>query len=77
MSPQRTRAGRACFAFNATSTGHPVAGATVRFAHRTARTSRAGRATICVTLHRGTYRASATKAGFRPVHGVSILACAT
>ncbi len=64
--PRRARAGRACFAFNATSTGHPVAGATVRFAHRTARTSRAGKATICVTLHRGTYRSSATEAGFRP-----------
>jgi hypothetical protein len=76
VSPQLTRAGRACFAFNATSTGHPVPGATVRFAQRTVRTSRAGRATICVTLHRGTYRPSATKAGFRPTRGTVIASAA-
>ncbi|MBV9915471.1 MAG: fibronectin type III domain-containing protein [Solirubrobacterales bacterium] len=66
VSPHRIRAGRACFAFNVTSIGHPVAGATVRLAYRTARTSGAGKAKICVTLHRGTYRPSATKTGFRP-----------
>ena len=41
VSPRRTQAAmRACFTFKAASTEHPVAGATVRFAHHTARTSR-------------------------------------
>ena len=55
----------ACFAFKASSNGHLVAGATVRFANHTARTSRAGKATICLTLQQGTYHAAATKAGYR------------
>jgi DNA-binding beta-propeller fold protein YncE len=64
-SPRRARAGmRACFTFRATSTGHSVAGAAVRFAHHTTRTSRSGKATICLTLRGGTYHATATKAGF-------------
>ncbi len=66
VSPLRTRAGRGCFAFKTTSSGHPVAGAAVRFARRTARTSHAGKATICVTLRHGTYHPSATKRGFGP-----------
>jgi hypothetical protein len=69
VSPTRTRAGtRACFAFKASSDGHPVARATVRFANHTARTSRAGKATICLTPHRKTYHPSATKTSYRPAH---------
>jgi hypothetical protein len=66
VSPRRTQAGtRACFAFKATSSGHPVAGATVRLGHHTARTSHAGKATICLRLRPGSYHATATKTGFR------------
>jgi hypothetical protein len=69
VSPTRTHAGvRACFAFRASSTGHPVAGAAVRFAGHRARTSRAGEARICLRLRRGTYHPSATKRGYRPAH---------
>jgi hypothetical protein len=67
VSPRRTRAGaRACFAFKATSRGHLVPGATIRFAHHTAHTSHAGKATICLRLSRGSYHPTATKTGFRP-----------
>lgn len=67
VSPTHTQAGRrACFVFKATSTGHPVAGATVNLGHHTAKTSQAGRARICLALHRGTYHPTATKTGFRP-----------
>jgi hypothetical protein len=69
VSPGRAQAGkRACFAFKATSRGRQVAGAKVRLANRTARTSKAGKARICLTLHRGTYHPSATKSGFRLAH---------
>ena len=70
VSPSRTLAGtRVCFAFKASSNGHPVAGATVRLANQAARTSHAGTATICLTLQKGTYHPSATKAGYRRAHG--------
>ena len=69
VSPRSTQAGRrACLAFSATSTGHPVAAATVHLADHTARTSQAATATICLTLRRGTHHASATKHGYSTAH---------
>ena len=69
VSAPHTQAGtRACFTFKTTTTGHPVAGATVRFGHHAARTSHAGRATICLRVGRGSYHPTATKAGYRPAH---------
>jgi hypothetical protein len=78
VSPRRVQAGkRACFAFKAGSNGHPVAGATVRFANHTARTSHAGKATICLRLHQGTYHPSATKAGYRSARATVRASAAT
>jgi hypothetical protein len=69
VSPTSTMAStHACFAFKATSSRHVVAGATVRFANHTARTSHMGKATICLTLHQETYQASAAKVGYRRAH---------
>jgi hypothetical protein len=66
VSPRRASAGaRACFNFTVTSAGHRVRGVTVRFAGHRASTSRKGKARICATLRHGTYRAHATKRGFR------------
>lgn len=49
-----------------TKDGAPVAGARIRFAKKTARTGKAGRARIVTTLHRArTYRPRASKAGYR------------
>jgi hypothetical protein len=49
-----------------TEDGSPIAGATIRFAKRTAHTGAAGRAKIVATLHRArTYRPRASKDGFR------------
>lgn len=78
-SPGRAHAGaHVCFAFRATSTGHPVRGATVRFDHHTARTSRSGKATICRRLRRGTYHSTATKTGYRHARAtIRITAAAT
>jgi sugar lactone lactonase YvrE len=47
----------------------PVAGATVRIGRRRARTGRAGRAKLRVTLRRGRHRVRAAKRGFRPTAG--------
>jgi hypothetical protein len=62
VSPRTAVAGhRVCYSFTASSSGHAVSAVTVRFAGHTAHTSSRGKARICVTLRRGTYRAHATK----------------
>ncbi len=69
VSPTRTYAGtQACFGVRATSVGHPVADVTIHLAGRTARTSRAGTATICLALPTGIYHLSATKRSYRTAH---------
>ena len=68
VQPRSATANRSTtFHFHVTRTdGSPVAGATIRFARRTARTGQAGRARIVATLHRArTFRARASKTGFR------------
>lgn len=66
VSPRNPRAGHTtCYTFTVTSSGHRVSGATVRFAHRTARTSHTGRARICVSLRAGFHTARASKSGYR------------
>ena len=65
VSPGRASAGTsACFSFSASSRGHGVSGATVRFAGRTASTSSAGTASICAKLTKGTYHPTVSKRGF-------------
>jgi hypothetical protein len=68
VSPRSVRAGRrTTFAFRLTSAKRPVAGAVIRFAGRTARTGRHGRATVKLTLRRpGQRLARASKPGFAP-----------
>jgi hypothetical protein len=67
VRPRRVRTGeRRRFAFRAIAGGHSVAGATVRFAGRTARTDRRGRARISRALRSPRiYRARASKTGLR------------
>ncbi len=66
VSPRNPRAGHTtCYTFTVSSSGHRVSGATVRFAHRTARTSHTGRARICVSLRAGFHTARASKSGYR------------
>jgi uncharacterized repeat protein (TIGR01451 family) len=65
VSPHSARAGQhRCYAFTAASSGAGVGGVTVKFAGHTRHTSSAGKATICVTLKRGTYHATATRSGY-------------
>jgi hypothetical protein len=70
IAPHAARAGaRVRFRFRVTagrgSTGLPVSGATIRFAGRSTRTHRDGRATLSLTVHRrGSVRAVATKPGY-------------
>jgi uncharacterized repeat protein (TIGR01451 family) len=65
VSPHSARAGQhRCYSFTATSGGAGVSGVTVKFAHKTRKTSSTGKARICVTLKRGTYHARATKSDF-------------
>ena len=69
VAPGSAEAGTlACFKFKAASNGQPVAGVTVQFAGRKARTSSKGTATVCATLADGTYRPTATRKGFTRVH---------
>jgi hypothetical protein len=66
VSPRRVTTGDECFRFRVSATGKPVARATVRIAGRSGRTSRSGRAEICVLLRRaGRYTATASRAGYR------------
>jgi hypothetical protein len=67
VRPARVRVGRRRrFAFRALVDGHSVEGATVRFAGRTARTDRRGRARIPRSLRSPRlYRARASKRGLR------------
>jgi hypothetical protein len=71
IAPHAARAGsRVRFRFRVTagsgSTGLPVSGATIRFAGRSTRTHRDGRATLSLTVHRsGSVRAIASKPGYR------------
>lgn len=53
-----------------------MAGVTVRLAGHTARTSRTGKATICVTLHRGPYHPGATKRSYHTAHATIIVTAA-
>jgi phospholipase C len=74
VSPRRAVAGRRTqFVFHATTVTNgkssPVANAKISFAGRRARTDRRGRATIRTALRRrGSYRATARKAGLRNGH---------
>jgi hypothetical protein len=69
VAPHRAQAGRhACFAFRATSSGHPVKAVVIHLAGHTAHTSHTGEATICLTLHRRTYHPSATKHTYHTAH---------
>lgn len=67
VSPHRSMAGtRVCYRFRATSGGHGVSGVKIRFTGRTTHTSSHGTARICETLvRRGTYKAHASKHGYR------------
>jgi len=68
VTPRSVRAGRRTrFGFRVTvAGGHPVRGATVRFAGASVRTNAEGRAAIVRTLGRaGSYRARASKSGTR------------
>lgn len=70
VSPRRARAGaRTCFVFTATSGTHKQKGVTVRFDGHTAHSSSKGTAKICLApKHKGTYRATATKSGYKTAH---------
>jgi hypothetical protein len=67
VAPRRVRAGRRTrFRFRVSSRGRPVRGAKVRFAGKTKRTGRRGRAVIVRRFaHRGVRRAVVTKRGKR------------
>jgi hypothetical protein len=68
-TPSHATAGtRTCFAFRTTSSGHSVAGVTIRLAGHAVRSSHAGRATLCLALARGTHRARATRRNYRTAH---------
>jgi hypothetical protein len=68
VAPRRVRAGRRTrFRFRVSSRGRPVRGAKVRFAGKTKRTGRRGRAVIVRRFaHRGVRRAVVSKRGKRP-----------
>ncbi len=69
VSPSHAQAGtRRCYAFKASASAHPVTGATVRFAHHKARTSHAGKVTLCLSLARGVYHPTVSKAGLKSAH---------
>lgn len=77
VSPRNAATGkRVCYSFTTTSRGRRVSGVTIRFAGRTAHTSRHGKARICESLrHRGVYRARASKHGYRSASArVTVLA---
>jgi DNA-binding beta-propeller fold protein YncE len=65
VSPKSAKAGQStCYAFKDTSKGHGVKKVTVKLAGHTAKTSGSGKATLCLTLSKGTYHARATKHGY-------------
>jgi hypothetical protein len=68
VRPRHVRAGRrTAFRFRASCKGHPVRGATVRFAHHRRRTRRRGGATIVARLkHGGRYLARVSRRHLRP-----------
>jgi hypothetical protein len=69
VAPDKVQAGmRRCFAFRATSNGHRVKAVVIHLAGHSAHTSHTGRATICLTLHRGSHHPSATKQTFHTTH---------
>jgi hypothetical protein len=67
VSPRRVTAGRrACFRLRVVSGGRAVRGARLRFAGRSRRTDRRGRARVCARLTRaGRHVARATRSGYR------------
>jgi DNA-binding beta-propeller fold protein YncE len=65
VSPKSAKAGQStCYAFKATSKGHGVKKVSVKLAGHTATTSGSGKATLCLTLKKGTYHARASKHGY-------------
>jgi len=69
VSPKKALAGQqVCFKFKAKSSGHGVSGVKVKFAKHSAKTSHSGKAQICVTLKKGTYKAKASKKGYSTAH---------
>lgn len=65
VSPHSAKAGtKTCFAFTVTSSGHRTSKATVKLAGHTAKTNSNGKAKLCLTLKKGTYKARASKKGF-------------
>ena len=65
-SPRRVIAGRRrCFTFRALSGAEPVDAVSVRFAGRRGRTGRRGRVRECLRLRARSYRARASRRGFR------------
>ena len=73
-SPHSARAGqKRCYAFTATSSGKGVEGVTVKFAHHTGHTSTSGKATLCLKLKKGTYRASASKSNYLAAHATVVI----
>jgi uncharacterized repeat protein (TIGR01451 family) len=65
VTPRTAGAGtRTCYAFHGTSGGKGVHGAKVSLAGRSATTSSSGRATLCLTLKKGTYHARISKSGY-------------
>jgi Tol biopolymer transport system component len=59
---------RVCIRFRLKSSGQPVAGASVRFAHHHKLTGAKGGAKFCLKLRPGRHRATATKPGYRTSH---------
>lgn len=64
VTPSSAKAAQlTCYAFTVTSKSKHVGGASVKLAGRTARTSD-GKATLCLTLKKGTYAARASRSGY-------------
>ena len=69
VSPGHIQAAtRGCFAFKARSGSHGVSGVRVSLTHHKARTSKSGKAEICLSLNRGVYHPTATKSGYKTAH---------
>jgi len=65
VSPKSAKAAQStCYAFKATSKGHGVKKVSVKLAGHTATTSGSGKATLCLTLSKGTYHARASSHGY-------------
>ena len=68
VSPRRVRTGRRrCFRLRVLSSGQPVERVTIRLAGNRGRTGAGGRLRMCARIRTRNYRATARRAGFRPV----------